>query len=200
MRTVVEGCNVHNNGIDGVYLCWRVQKVIFRNNRIYNYGESGISIGHKDTDNYFESNIIHDNAFCRISAFLLIPKGLTKPQPAIVVLHDHGGMFYWGKEKAVERANDNPVLEGYIKEGYSGQPVASMLAKRGYVVLVIDSLFFGERRYDLSSNAEFVKRLESLEFESEEYIRQYNYFETEVESDYAWEKGLSLCSQGRQAW
>src|SRR3954468_3328325 len=27
----------------------------------------------------------------RVPAFLLVPKGLTKPAPAVVALHDHGG-------------------------------------------------------------------------------------------------------------
>ena len=63
VRTVVEGCNVHDNGRDGIYVCWRVQGGLFRNNRTYNNRANGISIGHKDTDNCFEANHIYGNGF-----------------------------------------------------------------------------------------------------------------------------------------
>jgi parallel beta-helix repeat protein len=58
---VVENCLSHNNRQDGIYLCWRVQNGIFRNNTIYANGDNGISIGHKDTDNIFENNHIYKN-------------------------------------------------------------------------------------------------------------------------------------------
>jgi hypothetical protein len=34
----------------------------------------------------------------RVPAYVLVPKGLSKPAPAIVDLHSHGGMFLFGKE------------------------------------------------------------------------------------------------------
>jgi hypothetical protein len=52
-HSIVENCISHHNKGDGIYLCWRVQNGIFRNN---------ISIGHKDTDNIFENNHIYENA------------------------------------------------------------------------------------------------------------------------------------------
>lgn len=62
VRSTVENCTSYNNGRDGVYLCWRVQNGIFRNNKIYRNSRSGISIGHQDTDNIFENNHIYENA------------------------------------------------------------------------------------------------------------------------------------------
>ncbi len=59
--TVVEGCTVNDNGSDGLYLCWRVQNGAFGDNKIYNNGRYGISIGHKDIDNVFTSNHIYEN-------------------------------------------------------------------------------------------------------------------------------------------
>ena len=38
----------------------------------------------------------------RVPAFVLVPKNLSAPAPAIVALHDHGGFYLWGKEKLVE--------------------------------------------------------------------------------------------------
>lgn len=61
-HSVVENCISHNNRLDGIFLCWRVQNGIFRNNTVYANGDNGISIGHKDTDNLFENNHIYENA------------------------------------------------------------------------------------------------------------------------------------------
>lgn len=60
-HSTVENCISHHNKGDGIFLCWRVQNGIFRNNTIYANGENGISIGHKDTDNIFENNHIYEN-------------------------------------------------------------------------------------------------------------------------------------------
>jgi parallel beta-helix repeat protein len=58
---IVESCISHNNKGDGIFLCWRVQNGIFRNNTVYANGDNGISIGHKDTDNVFENNHVYEN-------------------------------------------------------------------------------------------------------------------------------------------
>ncbi|MFO7620885.1 MAG: right-handed parallel beta-helix repeat-containing protein [Bacteroidales bacterium] len=61
-RSTVENCISRNNKGDGIFLCWRVQNGIFRNNKVYGNGDNGISIGHKDTDNIFENNHVFENA------------------------------------------------------------------------------------------------------------------------------------------
>jgi parallel beta-helix repeat protein len=61
-HSVVENCVSHDNKGDGIFLCWRVQNGIFRNNTIYANGDNGISIGHKDTDNLFEDNHVYENS------------------------------------------------------------------------------------------------------------------------------------------
>jgi parallel beta-helix repeat protein len=60
-HSIVENCISHNNKEDGIFLCWRVQYGIFRNNTVYANGDNGISIGHKDTDNIFENNHVYEN-------------------------------------------------------------------------------------------------------------------------------------------
>ena len=65
-NTVIEGCTVHHNGTDGIFICWRVQYGLFKNNKIYKNGRCGISIGHKDTNNYFSENEIFENGYCGI--------------------------------------------------------------------------------------------------------------------------------------
>jgi len=60
-RSTVENCISHHNRGDGIFLCWRVQNSIFKNNTLY-ANRNGISIGHKDTDNLFENNRVYENA------------------------------------------------------------------------------------------------------------------------------------------
>jgi hypothetical protein len=60
-HSVVEYCESFHNKGDGIFLCWRVQNGIFRNNIIYGNADNGISIGHKDTDNLFENNHVYEN-------------------------------------------------------------------------------------------------------------------------------------------
>lgn len=59
-------CDLHDNGSDGLYLCWGVRHGIFRGNHVYANGfrlhRNGICLGHKDTDNLIEANDVHDNA------------------------------------------------------------------------------------------------------------------------------------------
>jgi len=60
-RPIIRDCSSHDNGRIGLFLCWRVRHGRFENNRLERNGESGISIGHKDTDNTFTSNLIAEN-------------------------------------------------------------------------------------------------------------------------------------------
>jgi len=60
-HSIVEHCISHHNTGDGIFLCWRVQNGIFRNNKVYSNNDNGFSIGHKDTDNVFENNHVYEN-------------------------------------------------------------------------------------------------------------------------------------------
>jgi dienelactone hydrolase len=82
----------------------------------------------------------------RVPAYLLIPNGATKPCPAVLLLHDHGGFYVWGKEKVVEQENEHPVLREFKQQLYEGKSIATELVRRGYVVLTIDMFYWGERR------------------------------------------------------
>ncbi len=83
---------------------------------------------------------------CSVPAYLLIPKGVELPAPGVLVLHDHGGFYYYGKEKLVALPEQRPVLTNFKAQYYSGRSIADELARRGYVVLVTDAFYFGERR------------------------------------------------------
>ncbi|HEY3378394.1 MAG TPA: alpha/beta hydrolase family protein [Armatimonadota bacterium] len=82
----------------------------------------------------------------RIPVFLLKPKGVTGRIPAIVALHCHGGMYFFGKKKLLPEENEPYLLTQYRQSVYEGTAIAEELVKRGYLVAVIDSFYFGERR------------------------------------------------------
>jgi hypothetical protein len=60
-RPVVRDCYAHHNGQIGLYLCWCTQHGLYERNRLEGNGETGISIGHRDTDNLFRDCIAVGN-------------------------------------------------------------------------------------------------------------------------------------------
>jgi dienelactone hydrolase len=86
----------------------------------------------------------------RVPAYVLLPKKgpyLPNNLPGLVCFHDHGGMFYWGKEKVVAIENEHPVLTQFKQEAYEGRSYATDYCRAGFAVIVIDAFHWGERRY-----------------------------------------------------
>lgn len=108
----------------------------------------------------------------RVPAFVLVPKNLSRPAPAIVALHDHGGFYLWGREKIVEMPDEHSVLTEFKRQYYGGRSIATELVRQGYIVVVIDMFYWGERRMLLDDDAEDWKaRPASL---TRERIQAYN--------------------------
>jgi dienelactone hydrolase len=82
----------------------------------------------------------------RVPAYVLVPKKAKLPAPGIVVLHDHGGFYLWGKEKVIELEVEPPALSEFKQQAYGGKSIAVELARRGFVVINIDMFYWGERR------------------------------------------------------
>jgi parallel beta-helix repeat protein len=61
LRGLVRYNRAHDNGKDGLFLCWRVQHARYEQNQSWNNGQDGISLGHKDTDNVFFKNVVSGN-------------------------------------------------------------------------------------------------------------------------------------------
>jgi len=91
----------------------------------------------------------------KTEAYLLIPDGLKGPAPAVIALHDHGGFYYFGKEKITEIENQPQVLKDFINEAYGGRTYADELARRGFVVLCPDAFYFGSQRIDETQVPEY---------------------------------------------
>jgi len=103
----------------------------------------------------------------RVPAYVLVPKGLTAKAPAIVALHDHGGFYRWGKEKLVKLPGEHPSLTEF-KGAYANRSIADDLAEQGYVVIVIDLFYWGERRLRLPDDPK------TGPAESREDVNQFN--------------------------
>ena len=93
----------------------------------------------------------------RIKAYLLVPHDIPcgGKCPAILMLHDHGARFDIGKEKLVrpmaevlEDGAEDHIMKSsrqWIDKNFDGVYLADSLASLGYVVLVADALYWGER-------------------------------------------------------
>ena len=96
----------------------------------------------------------NDSGEERIRAYLLVPDGAAK-NPAVLMLHDHGARFDIGKEKLVkpmaailEMGAEDHIMNSskqWIDKNFDGVYLADYLASLGYVILVADALYWGER-------------------------------------------------------
>jgi dienelactone hydrolase len=111
----------------------------------------------------------------RVPAFLLVPTRGKGPYPGVVALHDHGGWFFHGKEKLVQMEGEHQSLKDFRERYYGGRTFADELAKRGFVVIVPDAFYWGERRLQYTQPpADFQKRLAGLDPASTEYVQAVN--------------------------
>lgn len=63
VRTHIRNSRFMENGMDGIFLCWRVQDSLVEHNVAAGNGMSGLSIGHKDNRNEIRYNRFSDNRF-----------------------------------------------------------------------------------------------------------------------------------------
>lgn len=83
----------------------------------------------------------------RVRATMLVPDG-PGPFPAALLLHDHGARFDIGKEKMIEPWYDDTRLasaRAWAAKYFSGRFVGDTLAARGYAVLAVDAIGWGDR-------------------------------------------------------
>jgi hypothetical protein len=73
-RPLIRGCEALENGEIGLFLCWRVREGLIEENDFSANGVTGISIGHKDTDNLFRQNRV-----CRNGTHGILLREETEP-------------------------------------------------------------------------------------------------------------------------
>jgi len=127
-----------------------------------------------DKGDYIRERLtFHTATNVNVPAYLLVPKRAKFPAPAVVALHDHSGLYYWGKEHIIETENEHPMLTAFRQRRYDGVSYPATLARHGYVVLTIDMYYFGNRRLILDEDLERGVNDHS-KVESEDIIGQIN--------------------------
>jgi dienelactone hydrolase len=127
-----------------------------------------------DKGDYIRERLtFHTAPEVEVPAYLLVPKRVKLPAPAVLALHDHSGFYYWGKEHIIETENEHPMLTEFRRLRYDGVSYPATLAAHGYVVLVIDMFYFGERRLILDEDLERGIN-DHTKVESRETIEQIN--------------------------
>lgn len=120
---------------------------------------SGMKVVEKERRDGYECHYIEFSVARaeRISAYLLVPDkaSIVRRCPAVVMLHDHGARFDIGKEKLVKpmtsvlvKGADDHIMHSsrqWVDKNFDGVYLADSLASLGYVVLVADALYWGER-------------------------------------------------------
>ena len=106
-------------------------------------------IAEEKRDGYTAKKIrLNVSKYTRADVLMLIPDG-PGPHPGIVLLHDHGGHFFIGKEKMIKPFDvDSAVIEDankWVEQCYGGQYVGDYLASKGYAVISADAIFWGDR-------------------------------------------------------
>ena len=111
----------------------------------------------------------------RTRGFFLYPQNRKEKLPTLLALHDHGGFYYYGKEKIVDVEMQSQALSDFKKVHYGGRSWASELASRGFAVLVIDVSLWGSRKVPLETvNPDLVRSFDGLKPDTGDYIRQFN--------------------------
>lgn len=97
----------------------------------------------------------------RTHAWLLRPDGVRGPLPGVLALHGHDGFKLLGKEKIAGgpegSAGRSPAVAALRETLYGGRAIADDLARAGFVVLVVDVLGWGSRRFELDEMPERVR-------------------------------------------
>lgn len=115
----------------------------------------------------------------RVPAYALVPKSAKLPAPGVVVLHDHGGFYVWGKEKVVALDDEHEALRAFKQESYDGKSIATELVRQGYVVIAIDMFYWGERRMLLADDPAAYREREMM---TKEEIAAFNRRSSQSES------------------
>ena len=115
------------------------------------------------------------SAHYRVPALLLVPDNRSEKLRGVVALHDHGGWFYHGKEKLVRLDGEHVSLEKFREQYYGGRTYADELARRGFVVIVPDAFYWGERRLQYKEMPkQLQQRLTGLSESQPEYVQAMN--------------------------
>ena len=98
-----------------------------------------------ETESFIREKIEFNTApWFRVPGYFYVPKNVSLPAPAIVLLHAWGGPMLFGADR-VSGEPVHPRVQQHRDQGTSGRALADWYASNGYAVIVIDAYHFGRR-------------------------------------------------------
>jgi hypothetical protein len=146
-HTLIDGNTSSNNDRHGLYICWRVQRGMVKQNRIHHNKRSGISTGHKDTDMVFEQNHIYENGIAGVH----FRKEREANAPHRNVFRhntiENNGLDGGGYGFLIDSPAKGTILEGNtIRDTISGaQKAAVYIFQRDWPIELKDNLIRGHK-------------------------------------------------------
>jgi len=144
-NTLIEDNHSHRNGREGLFVCWRVQNGMVRNNTFDHNERHGICTGHKDTDMIFEGNRIFENGSDGINLRRERPANAPHRNLFNKNLIENNGTREGGYGFAVYSQADEVVLRGntFRNTGAGNQTAAVFISREGTPVELQDNVFEG---------------------------------------------------------
>lgn len=129
-----------------------------------------------ERDGYTEESLVfRTSPYAEVPAVFLKPAKPLARRPGLVALHDHGGFYYFGKEKIIDQPGESAVLADFKQRVYGGRCFASDYARSGFAVLAIDAFYFGSRRLNPATLPPGrADALKGLKPGTDAYIAAYN--------------------------
>jgi parallel beta-helix repeat protein len=141
-RPRILNCRAISNGGDGLFFCWRVRGGLAEGNLLENNHGYGISIGHKDSDNFVRGNTVVGNGrggvYWRNETEPMAPHRITFEKN---IVRDNEG---WGL--FVDGVTNNTILRDNLIEdtGSGRQRVGIRLGKKAGPVVMEDNRITAE--------------------------------------------------------
>ncbi|MBI4025384.1 MAG: prolyl oligopeptidase family serine peptidase [Verrucomicrobia bacterium] len=143
-----------------------------------------------ENDGYLHEEIeFESRPGLRVPATVLVPTRGQPPFPAIIVLHDMGGFRTYGREKMLAFDGEPACLTEHRKICYAGRSVMRDLVLRGYVVIAIDALLFGERtpqaQKDFTAFDQLRRAFKTVQEQNEQFSVPISYHAERAAASYA---------------
>jgi hypothetical protein len=130
-NSLIEGNNSHNNNV-GLFICWRVQNSVVKNNQFHNNIDCGISTGHKDSDVTFEGNHIFENGVTGVYFRDEDSKNSPHRNSFINNVVENNGTIKGGYGFYINgNATDLTLENNIIRDNKSGNQKAAVFIARG---------------------------------------------------------------------
>ncbi len=142
----------------------------------------------KQKDGYRQETIeLNVDGYLRLKGAVLVPENGEKKHPAVVALNCHGWQYYYDLYKMLEPEEEIPYITKMKDDFFGSRSVANEMAKRGYLVVYLETFYFGENRLDVENVPQLFKdefHVDPAQFEkgSLEYIDASDLFSRRFEA------------------